>query len=113
MAGKLIDIIHQHSSALHGRRSAYSPAQRNPDAGRQSLKRPQYELAIFIQVKANPVDLLQKLIQKRRRISEIGYSVRLSFQQRPQLRLDDGVLLFTGSSIFFGYEHGISTPFVI
>ena len=64
------------------RRAADALAERNADAGRPPLERPEHQLAADIAVEAGPVEVRQRLEEQGRDIGHVGDRVRLVRGQR-------------------------------
>src|SRR4051812_339579 len=82
MAGESVDVGDQLRLLAGSGRAAHALAERDPDAGRPALERPEDQLATDIAVEAGPVDVRQALPQQRRDIGHVGDRIGLAGGQR-------------------------------
>jgi len=84
VAGKRVDIRHQHGAALCRRGAADALAERDAHASRLALERPEDKLLPTQEVEAGPVQLGQAVIDRGRGVRGIGDRVGFTAQQRVQ-----------------------------
>ena len=92
MPGKRVNVRNKLCSVLCNRRSANADPNRNTRAGRLTLKRAEAERAILQQIKPDPIDVWQELVEKRAGIGKRGDKPVLRVQKMFKILEEAGYL---------------------
>ena len=92
MPGKGFHIGHDQRPLLRPARPADTPALTDARTGHRALKRTDYQLPVFDQVKAHPQPA-ELLLQRRGNIGQIGRAIAFTLHQGPDLREQSHILL--------------------
>ena len=99
MPGKRMHIFHPLGLPGRSGRAAHTTPERNTHAGDLTLKWPQYQFFIAIEIETGPVQIVQLIEQKRRELRAVGDKVALVGQQRFQLRAEHGIAIQAGAGV--------------
>jgi hypothetical protein len=104
-------VVHPDRFLLYGSGAAHAFPQRDADAGRKSLKGAEDQLIPVQQVKSDPVDVSQHVVEEGSGIRQIGNAVRLAFDQTGELLQQQFVSFVLGTRVFYRLEHPIHPLF--
>jgi len=93
-----MDVRDDDGFAPFGRRPANPAPDRDPHAGRFSLKRPEHEFPGAQEIEARPVDLRQPSIEDRRDVRRVGDRIAFPLEEALDLAQDQGVVDYAGIS---------------
>ena len=104
MSREKVHVLHKLRFVLPCRRAAHAAAPRDLDAGRPPLKGPEHQLVSFGEIKARPVELVERRIDQRRDVGEIGDEMRHAVDQALGLGDQRGIIgfLHLAAPLFFG-----------